>query len=180
MSAFPPNHIDPEDNWIAGTALTILWKFRTERYTIALFAVPEDMSPEGNFSDPRDVEFAMQGWIGIEPAHWFCAAIAVYDEDGKRIGADYLGGCSYASFEEFYSAHRWQYSRRQRKWIKDPRTRAWKACEALRPRRADGSRMDGHYFPDMVRQAIEDARATLGRQRDGVDYRLQRRRAQRT
>jgi tRNA A37 N6-isopentenylltransferase MiaA len=79
-----------------------------------------------------------------------------------------LGGCSYNSFKEFYSSHRWQYSRRQRQWIKDPKSRAWKACEARRPRRADGSRMDGQYFPSMVREAVGAARDTIRKEQDAL------------
>ena len=141
----------------------IMWRFDTARYTVAFWAEAEDSAPEDSFCDQRDVEYASNG----DPAHWFCAFVGIFDEDGECIGSDALGGCSYGSFREFYSAHRWQYSRNQRKWITDPRSRAWKACEARRPRRNDGSRMDGHYFPDMVRQAIADARTTLGMHRDG-------------
>lgn len=145
----------------------IIWRFDTARYTLAFWAEDEDMAPDDSFSDPRDIEFASNG----DPAHWFCAFVGVFDEDGESIGRDILGGCSYGSFREFHSAHRWQYSRNQDKWITDPKSRAWKACKAKRPRRSDGSRADGHYFPDMVRQAIADARATLGVNRDG-DIRL--------
>ena len=141
----------------------ILWQFDTARYTIAFWAEDEDMLPEDSFCDARDIEYASNG----DPAHWFCALVGVFNEYGDCIGYDALGACSYGSFREFYSAHRWQYSRNQGKWITDPRSRAWKACEARRPRREDGSRMDGHYFPDMIRQAITNARATLGMQRDG-------------
>lgn len=151
-----------------------LWWFATKRYTVALFALPEDMPPEDSFTDKRDIAYANEaygerGWgLSGNPAHWFCAVVGVYGPDGKLLGWDSLGGCSYGSFEEFYSAHRWQYSRSQRKWITDPRSRAWKACEARRPRREDGSRTDGHYFPQMVREAISHARQNLAKCRDGM------------
>ena len=144
-----------------------IWSFSTARYTVALFVEPEELDPADSFSDPADVEFARgaygeRGWgCSIEPARWFRAAVIVFDENEREIGADYLGGCSYNSFREFYSAHRWQYSRRQGKWITDPRSRAWKACDARRPRRPDGSRADGWYFPGMVREAIGAARAGM-------------------
>jgi hypothetical protein len=164
-----PDRIDPECGYIDDA----LWQFHTARYSVALFAEPEDLDPADSFCDERDIEFARgaygeRGWgCSGEPARWFCAVVTVYGPDGKLIGSDYLGGCSYESFREFYSAHRWQYSRRQRKWIEDPKSRAWRALQARRPRRANGLRMGGDYFPSMVRQAIADARTTLGMQRDG-------------
>lgn len=155
-----PDTLDPYHSEIDGA----LWEFHTHRYAIAFFALEEDMSPRDSFSDERDIAFASDG----DPAHWFCAAVVVYRQDEPEgdfieVGSDILGGCSYGSFREFYSAHRWQYSRRQGKWITDPKSRAWKSCEARRPRRPDGSRMDGHYFPGMVREAIREARENPNR-----------------
>ena len=141
----------------------ILWQFNTTRYTVAFWAEDEDMAPEDSFSEKRDIEFASSG----DPAHWFCAFVGVFDNNGECLAYDVLGGCSYNSFEEFYSAHRWQYSRTQNRWITDPKSRAWKACERRRPRRSDGSRADGHYFPDMIREAISQARVALAQHRDG-------------
>lgn len=153
---YAPKQIDPDDRALSLDRADALWQFNTANYSIAFFAEPEDLDPSDSFSDPRDIEFANDG----DPAHWFCAVVAVYGPDGSRVAFDTLGGCSYGSFREFYSAHRWQYSRNQGKWITDPKSRAWKACEARRPRREDGSRMDGHYFPQMVRAALNEARAT--------------------
>jgi hypothetical protein len=153
---FAPKHIDSDYPVGSLDEAGALWQFHTANYSIALFAEHEDVNPSDSFDNPKDVEFASDG----DPAHWFCAVVCVYGPDGAVIGMDMLGGCSYHSFREFYSAHRWQYSRTQRKWITDPKSRAWKACEAQRPRRSDGSRMDGHYFPQMVRAALNEARAT--------------------
>lgn len=155
-----PKTINPESSTIDSA----LWEFRTARYTIALFALDEDMHPSQSFTDERDIAFACDG----DPAHWFCAAVAVYDSEGDEIATDYLGGCSYGSFREFYSAHRWQYSRRQRRWITDPKSRAWKACERLRPRRANGTRVAGSYFTDMVREAIREARLHVAHESEGA------------
>lgn len=143
-----PEHLDQ-----AGA----LWQFSTQRYTVALFALDEDRSPEDSFCDDRDVAFASDG----DPAHWFCAAVGVYDEHGDLIARDYLGGCSYNSFCEFYSAHRWQFSRRQNKWITDPRSRAWKACNAAR------KGQNGTYFTDMVCEAIREARLAVALASEG-------------
>jgi hypothetical protein len=132
----------------------VQWSFATARYTIAFWAEDEDLPPRDSFEREDDIAFASDG----EPAHWFCAMVGIFDAAGNYLAYVALGGCSYGSFREFYSAHRWQYSRRQGRWITDPRSRAWKALEARRPRRPDGSRADGHYFPQMVREVISAAR----------------------
>lgn len=146
----------------------VLWRFDTARYTIAFWAEEEDLAPEDSFCDERDIAFARED----NPAHWFCAFVGVFerteDDDGECLGYDVLGGCSYHSFREFWSMHRWQYSRRQGRYIENPRTRAWKACEARRPRREDGTRMDGSYFPQMVRQAISEARCSVAMNSEGA------------
>jgi hypothetical protein len=149
-----PKQIDPENVYWELDRAGALWQFSTARYTVALFAEEGGLDPADLFCDPRDVAFARED----EPAHWFMAVVAVYGPDGRRIGIDTLGACSYRSFREFYSAHRWRYSG---KWITDPRSRAWKACNAKRR---------GHNetdFTGMVRQAISDARVTLAENRDG-------------
>ncbi len=146
-----PTYIDPEDF----EPSEAVWQFCTPRFRVVLFAEPEDMDPADSFSDERDIEAVRLGAV-----EWFSATVIVYGPDGEVWGRDDLGGCAYKSLREFYSSHRWQYSRRQDRWITDPKSRAWKACEARRPRRADGSRMDGGYFTDMVRTALGEARAT--------------------
>lgn len=153
MSDYPQS-IDPDDHDYE-LYDRALWTFETKRFVVALFAAEEDCSPDDSFSDDRDVAFASDGDL----SHWFYASVIVYGPDGEIWGSDHLGGCSHNSFREFYSAHRWQYSRRQGRFITDPKSRAWKACEARRPRRSDGSRADGHYFPQMVREALSQARA---------------------
>lgn len=132
----------------------VMWRFDTARFTVAFWAEPEDMAPRDGFCDERDIAYASDG----EPAHWFCAMVGVFDEDGAEIARDALGGCSYGSFEEFYSAHRWQYQRagaRPGKWLRSKHDRGWK------PYRGSS----GSYFPQMVSQAINFARGELLRQR---------------
>lgn len=130
------------------------WRFETERYAILFWAAEEYLDParSGNLHD------------------WFCAVVAVYstEGDGELLGWDTLGGCSYGSLREFHAAHRWQYSRHQRKWITDPKSRAWKALEARRPRRTDGTRADGHDFPSMVREAVREARVKVATRSEGA------------
>lgn len=135
-----------------------LWEFKTARFAVLFWAEEEDSAPQDHFTNKRDIKFAHQGG-----AHWFCAFVGVFNLDtGDCVAWDCLGGCSYGSFREFYSSHRWQYSRNQKKWITDNKSPAWKACEAKRPRDANGRRQDGGYFNDMVHEAITSARAKLG------------------
>jgi hypothetical protein len=123
----------------------VLWQFDTARYTVAFWAEDEDMDPADGFTDQRDIEFASTG----DPAHWFCAFVGVFNAKGTCLGYDVLGGCSYNSFEEFYSSHRWRYSRRQKRFVKDPRSRAWKT---------NGRAYCSTYFVSMVHRAIREAR----------------------
>jgi hypothetical protein len=130
-----PKQIDPKNVYWELDRAGALWQFSTARYTVALFAEEEDSDPADSFCDPRDVAFARED----EPAHWFIAVVAVYGPDGRRIGIDTLGACSYRSFREFYSAHR-------------------------NAKRRGHNETD---FTGMVRQAISDARVTLAENRDG-------------
>lgn len=140
------------------------WRFDTANFSVIFYADEEDMMPEDCFQFPEDIAFARSGNDGA----WFCAVVAIYGPDEQLLAYDTLGGCSYGSVREFYSSHRWQYSRRQRRWITDPKSRAWKACEARRPRRSDGSRADGGYFTDMVRTAVREAKQKIALRREGA------------
>lgn len=85
---------------------------------IYLFTCEEDIDPADHFEDPRDVEFAREGG-----SHWFCAKVEArlasdaehranwphWGDDGTPVGVDYLGGCSYSSFEDFYTGERGYY-----------------------------------------------------------------------
>lgn len=75
------SHIDREA-WLDGSNQEdSLWSFSTARFTVALYALPEDMHPRESFDDPRDVAFACED----DPAHWFCACVVVYNERGNSI-----------------------------------------------------------------------------------------------
>lgn len=118
----------------------LLWKFDTAQYRVALWAEPEDIDPKGCFEFPEDVAFASDG----EPAHWFCAVVTVTHRKTKvELGRDLLGGCSYSSFEEFYTSHR----------DNDPMNRN---CTIMRAKH--GNCTICHYFPSMVSEAIRCAR----------------------
>lgn len=126
------------------------WSFETARLFVGFYAEPEDMDPADSFEFPEDIKAVRNGDV-----EWFCAAVRVYlkGEDGayctdwREIGADYLGGCAYHSVHDFYTSHR----------DADPMNRN---CSVMRAARGENVSIC-HYFPDMVKQALDDARATI-------------------
>lgn len=85
-------------------------KIQESEVTFTLEALPENDDPAGHFaSDDSEADKAMVDEInrrarcGDEWA-WFCAKVTATLKlpDGSEIeGSDYLGGCSYASEEDF-------------------------------------------------------------------------------
>lgn len=120
-----------------------MYRFHTARFEVIAYAMPEYMDPADSFCEADDIAFASNG----DPAHWFCAVVEVRDrENGRVIGCDTLGGCSYNSFEEFVSSHR------------DPNPDHRNTLAAT----AQGV-VYCHYFPSMIAEAIADARKNIGR-----------------
>lgn len=120
-----------------------VWTFDTANFRVALEISPEEMDPSDSFEFPEDIEAVRSGYLD-----WFCASVAVYDNDGHELGRNCLGGCAYRTVEEFYTAHR----------DPDPMHRNSSVMRA-----AMGQNVGiGHYFPNMVSQAIGEARKTLG------------------
>lgn len=119
-----------------------VWEFKTARFRVAFEVEPENLDPEDGFEGEEDIELARSG----DPAAWFSARVAVY-LDGRQVGSDSLGACSYRSFEDFYAAHR----------DPDPLNRN---CTIYRAAQGENACVC-HYFPDMVREAIREARTTL-------------------
>lgn len=77
-----------------------IWRFETARYVVTCHALVEDMDPADSFQFDEDIAFARSA-DGYGP-QWFIACVRVVNKDtGIELGADYLGGCSYNSFEEF-------------------------------------------------------------------------------
>lgn len=118
-----------------------LWTFKTAQYEIRLIAHPEDTPPEDAFEFEDDIESVRNGDV-----EYFCAEVAVY-KNGHKIGSDYLGACAYRTFKDFYTDHR----------DPDPMNRN---CSIMRQKQGDNV-VICHYFPGMVKQAIDDARKTL-------------------
>ncbi len=83
-----------------------IWTFKTRRFEIRFEVTDEDMNPSESFDYTDETELQdLYDKINSGRLVWFQAKVAVY-LDGHTIGADYLGGCCYNSFEEFYTSHR--------------------------------------------------------------------------
>jgi hypothetical protein len=117
------------------------WNFKLGRFEVLGQVAPEEMNPADDFDNPADVEAIQSGEID-----WFQVRVVV-TKDGHEIGSDYLGGCAYKSVQDFFKEHR----------DRDPMNRN---CSIMRKARGDNV-VICHYFPDMVHQAIQDARKTL-------------------
>lgn len=126
----------------------VIWEFHTARFAVKLHILPEHDDPAGHFAsgdDEADAETVRKIEDGTYA--WFCAKVGVY-LDGREVGSDYLGACCYESTQEFATSHR----------DADPMNRN---CSLMRAAKG-GNVAICHYFPDMVRQAIADARRALG------------------
>ena len=131
-----------------------VWSFETARFRVALEISPEEMDPADSFEFDDDIEAVRSGAV-----EWFCATVTVYfidreNDDLREIGFDTLGGCAYKTVREFYTSHR----------DKDPMNRNCSLMRAAHAKEHEGRAVViCHYFPDMVRQAIHDARRHLAR-----------------
>ncbi|MGY3615690.1 hypothetical protein [Bradyrhizobium sp. USDA 10063] len=85
----------------------------------------------------------------LESGEWqaFTTTITVMIGSGIELGSDTLCGSIYADPAEFFSSHR------------DPNPMN-RNCSIMRAAQGD-KRVICHYFPDMVREAIRNARKTL-------------------
>lgn len=116
-----------------------VWSFKTRNFTVRLNLEPE--------YEPIDVDDDGETAEAVERGDYlyFCAVVEVRYH-GCTIGENVLGCCIYESAEDFYASHR----------DRDPMNRN---CSVMRAAR--GNVVICHYFPDMVRQAIAEARKTL-------------------
>lgn len=118
-----------------------VWEFNTARFRVALEIEPEYMDPADSFQFEQDIDAVRNGNV-----EWFCACVSVYLDD-KRIAWDSLGGCAYYTVREFYESHR----------DPDPMNRN---CTQYRAVHGENC-VVCHYFPDLVRQAIAEARRAI-------------------
>lgn len=117
---------------------TELWRFETARFAVVWTIQPCD-SLDLSWDETGEVaENLNEGVWGA-----FDSKVAVY-LDGNEIAADYPSESIYADPADFRSNHR----------DPDPMNRN---CSIMRERRGE-SGVIGHYFPDMVRTAVAEAR----------------------
>ena len=113
----------------------LLWSFNTRRFTVELHAAPEtdaDLSWDETGETQANVESGL----------WACVCFRVRVlYAGRTIATDYLGDSIYADVHDFYRQHR---------------------EGGDENRKVHGYRRKHcHYFPDMVRNAVAEARASL-------------------
>jgi hypothetical protein len=116
-----------------------VWSFETANYEVLGQVSDCTDDPADHFEFPEDIDAVRDGKV-----YWFDARVIV-KKNGHTVGSDYLGGCSYASIEEFFASHR----------DRDPSNRNTLALKAT-------NTVICHYFPSMVAEAIADARRTIG------------------
>jgi hypothetical protein len=125
-----------------------VWTFDTPNFRVTLEVTPEDMDPADSFEFQEDIDAVRERRV-----EWFIAKVAVYFGDDpehlEEIGADVLGGCAYKTVREFYTSHR----------DPDPMNRN---CSIMRATKGQNV-VICHYFPDMVQQAIAEARRHMAR-----------------
>lgn len=119
------------------------WKFKAGRFVVSLYIDEE----HGYRYDGDDLDGETQAKLDSGEYVAFTSTVTV-SLDGREIGSDSLGGSVYAADEmsEFWTAHRGP----------DPMNRN---CSIMRAAR--GNATIGHYFPDMVSNAVREARAYL-------------------
>lgn len=125
-----------------------VWTFETARFAVELH-IAQDY---GFQYDGDDEGGETQAKLDSGEYVAFDSRVVV-KLDGRTIGADHLGSSVYGADEvsEFWTAHR----------DADPMNRNCSIFrDAMRAKTGHESSIC-HYFPDMVAQAIADARATL-------------------
>ena len=118
-----------------------IWTFKTKRFTISLIL---------SESDDLDLSWDNEGEVreNLESGFWqaFDSEVRV-SLDGHTLASDYLSQSIYENPSDFWTGHR----------TSDPMDRN---CSIMRAKRGENVCIC-HYFPDMVRQAIREARAAL-------------------
>ena len=119
-----------------------IWTFKTANYRIDADIAPSEY-PDISWMDDEQRES-----VAIGRLVFFDTRISVY-KNGKRIGETWLGESCYYDDEmqDFITAHR----------DADPMNRN---SSIMRAAKGDNV-VICHYFPSMVKEAIDDARATL-------------------
>lgn len=118
-----------------------VWKFETANFTIRLI-LEQDY---GYRYDGDDENGETQEKLDSGEFVAFNSIVEV-EYNGTVVGTDFLGGSVYEwnNTEDFYTAHR------DRDFMN-------RNCSLMKAARGDNVCI-GHYFPDMVRSAIQEAR----------------------
>lgn len=126
------------------------WKFQTRNFRIEF----ETFADSNYRYDGDDENGETQAALDSGEFVAFDSRVSVYfrgDDEEEPIGVDHLGGSVYAadSISDFWTEHR----------SADPMNRN---CSIMRDSHPAGPRVSiCHYFPDMVRQAIREAREEM-------------------
>lgn len=125
------------------------WQFKTSRFTVALYLERD----RGYRYDGDDQDGETQDKLDSGEYVAFDSSVIVTC-DGREIGRDDLGGSVYAADEvpDFFTAHR----------DPDPNNRNTLAMAAR-------NTVICHYFPEMVRNAIREARESIRASRAAVE-----------
>lgn len=120
---------------------TEMYRFETAQFVISA-TIRNDCDIDTSWMDEETKD-------NINSGLWqsFGTIVTVSTKDGLELGSDSLWGSVYESPAEFFSDHR----------SADPMNRN---CSAMRAAKG-GNVCICHYFPDMVRQAIGEARKRL-------------------
>ena len=116
-----------------------LWRFETANLVVTGAVAPEDSAPEDSFCEQDHIDAVHNGSLD-----WFCARVQVSTKAGTLLGDDYLGACAYENARDFFNEH-----------IRE--------AAYAREQRAKGY-LCGSYFPDMIREAIKQARHFAGKE----------------
>ena len=121
-----------------------VWSFETAKYRISLHIEPE----YGYRYDGDDPDGEIQRKLDNGAYEMFNSTVKVI-KNGHVVGTAYLGASVYDSnkIAEFWTAHR----------DPDPMNRN---CSIMRAKSGEKVNIC-HYFPDLVREAIAEARKTL-------------------
>lgn len=119
---------------------------RMYEFTIGRFTIAADIHPAHDLDLSWDDDGETRA--NLESGLWeaFDTKVSVR-LNGAEIASDWLCGSIYADPSEFFSGHR----------DADPLNRN---CSIMRARWGDNVTI-GHYFPDMVRNAVNEARRWL-------------------
>jgi len=72
-------------------------------YVVNFFAEDEDVNPVGHFENDEEALKVCEDYNNGNQAAWFCAKVTVTDAEGNESEPDFLGCCSYKSFDDFTS-----------------------------------------------------------------------------